>query len=98
MKKEGYTIRCSGHNYITLEHGGEFVFCLDNDIMKAEAMIYEVERRTGMRFQEIPIKGSREDFRGLAFSNGGWRRDFWEEFPSKREIEDYVNPGRVVAR
>lgn len=29
-KKDEWTIRCSGHNYITLEWNEKFVFCLDN--------------------------------------------------------------------
>lgn len=32
MEEKGYTIRCGGHNYITLEWNGKFIFCLDNDM------------------------------------------------------------------
>lgn len=90
MKKEGFTIRCSCHTHITLEYDGKFVFCLDNDLMKAEEMIYKIEKRTGMNFQDIPIIGNKEDFSGLLFFNGGWKRDFWKEFPDKKEIESYM--------
>ena len=87
---EGYTIRCSGHNYITLEWNGKFIFCLDNDMHYAEEIIYNIEKRTGMNFQDIPIKGRKDDFRGLRFFNGGWKRDFWKDFPSKKEIDGYM--------
>ena len=91
MKREGFTIRCSCHTYITLEYDGKFVFCLDNDMMYAEEMIYEIEKRTRMNFQDIPVVGMKEDdFRGLRFFNGGWKRDFWKEFPDKKEVEGYV--------
>lgn len=90
MKNEGFTIRCSGHHYITLEWNEKFIFCLDNSLLYAEEMIYEVEKRTRMNFEDIPIKGNKEDFQGLAFLNGGWKRDFWGDFPDKKEIESYM--------
>lgn len=86
----GYTIRCNGHEYITLEYGGKFIFCLDNDFYRVEEMIYLIEKRTGMNFKDIPIKGSKDDFNGLLFYNGGWKRDFWNDFPSSREINGYI--------
>ena len=85
-----YTIRCSGHNYITLEWKEQFLFCLDNDMMYAEEMIAKIEQRTQMNFSDITIKGSKEDFQGLRFFNGGWKRKFWEEFPTKSEINGYL--------
>lgn len=90
MKREPYTIRCDAHTYITLKYDGKFIFCLDNDRMKAEEMIYEIEKRTKMNFQDIPIDGRKADFKGLVFSNGGWKRDFWNEFPNKEEIAAYM--------
>lgn len=87
---EGYSIRCGGYNYITLEHDDKFLICLDNDIMKAEEMIHYIQKRTGMKFQDIPIKGSKEDFTGLVFFNGGWKRDFWNEFPDDKELDAYM--------
>ena len=89
-KKDEWTIRCSGHNYITLEWNEKFIFCLDNDMMYAEEMIYKIEKRTGVDFRNIKIKGQKEDFTGLRFFNGGWKRDFWGNFPSKDEIEAYI--------
>ena len=86
-----YTIRCGCHTYITLEYNGKFVMCLDNDGMYAEEMIFRIEKRTGMKFQDIPIKGSKDDFSGLVFFRGGWKRDFWNEFPSEGEIKSYMN-------
>lgn len=85
-----FTIRCGGHNYITLEWDGKFIFCLDNDFMYAEEMIYKIEKRTQMNFQDIKIKGNKEDFRGLRFFSGGWKRDFWGNFPSKNELDGYM--------
>lgn len=87
---DGYTIRCGGHNYITLEWNGKFIFCLDNCMHYAEEMIHDIEKRTGMNFQDIPIKGRKDDFQGLRFFNGGWKRDFWGDFPNKKEIERYL--------
>ncbi len=98
MKKTGYTIRCSYKNYITLEWEGKFVFCLNNDLYYAEEIIYKIEERTGMDFQDIPIKGSREDFQGLVFFNGGWKRDFWKEFPDKREVKSYMNLKKGIVK
>lgn len=90
MKKNKFTIRCTGHTYITLEWDGKFVLCLDNDMMYAEEMIHRIEKRTGMNFQDIPIKGCKDEFRGLRFFNGGWKRDFWGDFPDKKEVEIYM--------
>ncbi len=59
-KKDEWTIRCSGHNYITLEWNEKFVFCLDNDMMYAEEMIYKIEKRTGVDFRNIKIKGQKD--------------------------------------
>ena len=97
MKNEGYSIRCTSRTYITLEWAGEFIFCLDNDTMYAEEMIYKIETRVGMNFQDIPIKGCKDDFSGLRFFNGGWQRDFWGQFPDKAEVESYVKMKRGQA-
>ena len=75
---------------VQLEWNEKFVFCLDNDMMYAEEMIYKIEKRTGVDFRNIKIKGQKEDFTGLRFFNGGWKRDFWGNFPSKDEIEAYI--------
>lgn len=90
MKSEKFTIRCGSHTYITIEYEGKFVYCLDNDIMYAEEMIYRIEKRTGINFRDIPIIGSEDDFAGLRFFNGGWKRDFWDKFPTKEEIGTYM--------
>lgn len=89
-KEQGYTINCSGHTYITLEYDEKFIFCLDNDMMYAEEMIYEIEKRTQKDFKDIAIKGRKDDFSGLRFFNGGWKRNFWENFPSEKEITGYI--------
>ena len=97
--KCGYTMKCGGHNYVTLEHEGRFIFSLDNDSMYAEEIIYQIEKRTRQRFADIPIKGTKEDFQGLRFFKGGWKRDFWGEFPSDGEIASYMKlkKGQVTA-
>lgn len=95
---KGYTIRCGGHNYITLEWNGDFIFCLDNDLEYAEEMIFKIEKRTGMKFQDIPIKGSKEDFNGLRFFKGGWKRDFWKEFPDAEETKSFMRLKRGVVK
>lgn len=87
----GFAIRCGGHNYVTLEWDGKFIFCLDNDMMYAEQIIREIEKRTRMKFRDIPIIGKKEDFQGLRFFNGGWKRNFWDQFPDDKEINSYIN-------
>lgn len=32
FKIEGWSMECSGHNYITLYYDGRFVYCFDNDL------------------------------------------------------------------
>lgn len=98
MKKDGFIIKCSGHTYIILEWNGKFIFCLDNDVTNAEEMIYKIEERTKMNFRDIPIKGTKDNFQGLRFFNGGWRRDFWGEFPNKKEVAGYMKlkKGQIV--
>lgn len=95
-KEQGFTINCGGHNYITLEWNEKFIFCLDNDIMYAEEMIYNIEKRTGLKFRDIKIKGKKEDFSGLRFFNGGWKRDFWGNFPEEKEITGYIKMKRGI--
>ena len=36
------------------------------------------EKRTKTPIKDIPIKGSKEDFKGIRFRVGGWRVDFFE--------------------
>ena len=72
--KDNYTIRCTCHTYVTLEWNGNFIFCLDNDMMYMETIIEKVEKRTGMKFSEIPVEGNDQDFDGLRFLNGGFKK------------------------
>ena len=83
MKDIGYTIECSSHNYITLKFEGKFVRCFDNDLYSqnekqdcyyAENIIRQIERRTHLKISEIPIIGSIEDFDGLRFLYGGFKK------------------------
>lgn len=94
MTNNQYTIRCTSHTYITLEFNGNFIFCLDNDLMYAEEMISRIEKRAQMNFRDIPIKGNNEDFQGLRFFTGGWKRDFWEDFPDRGEVDCYMKMKR----
>lgn len=87
---KGYTIQCDSHTYVTLKWNDDFVFCLDNDSIYAEEIIRKIEKRTLMKFREIPVVGSKERFSGLRFFNGGWKRDFWGEFPSEKEIDGFA--------
>lgn len=86
-----YTIECNNHNFVTLKWNERFIFCFDNYLMYAEEIIYEIEKRARINFREIPIKGVKEDFQGLRFFNGGWKRDFWSAFPSKKEIKSFMS-------
>lgn len=90
MENKGYTIKCTGHTYVTLEWNDKFIFCLDGDIMDAEEIIFRIEKRTRMKFRDIPIKGEKDDFTGLRFFMGGWKRDIWNDFPDEKEIESYI--------
>lgn len=76
VNSDGWTIRCGSHTYITLEYEGKFVFCLDNDGMYMEEIIERIEKRTRKKFADIPIKGSKSDFDGLRFLNGGFKQNW----------------------
>ena len=80
---EGWSMKCSSHNYITLYYNGKFVRCFDNDLYNedplkdeyyAEHIIKAIEKRTGMKITNIPIVGTAEDFDGLRFLNGGFKK------------------------
>lgn len=71
---DGYTIRCTCHTYITLEWNGQFIACYDNDSEYMEHIVEAIEKRTGMRFNEITLRGcDRRDFNGLRYLNGGFK-------------------------
>lgn len=70
---KGWSIECSGHNYITLYYDGRFVHCYDNDLhfensskdeYYTEHIIASIEKRTKMKITDIPIIGCVEDFDG----------------------------------
>lgn len=71
---DNYTIRCTCHTYVTLEWNDKFIFCLDNDMHYMEEIIERIEKRTGMKFREIPVKGNDRDFDGLRFLLGGFKK------------------------
>lgn len=75
-KKEIYTIKCTGHTYITLEWGNKFVACYDNDSQYMEEIIELIEKRTRMKFAEIERKGNVQDFDGLRFLYGGFKQGY----------------------
>lgn len=68
-----WSMRCGSHTYITLYWNDKFIFCLDNDMYYMENIIEAIEKRTQMKFNEIPIIGSKEDFNGLRFLAGGFK-------------------------
>ena len=68
-----WSMRCGSHTYITLYWNDKFIFCLDNDMHYMENIIETIEKRTQMKFEEIPIIGSKEDFNGLRFLAGGFK-------------------------
>ena len=70
----GYTIRCGSHTYVTLEYDDKLVFCYDNDMTYMEEIIAKIEKRTGMKFEDIPRKGYVRDFDGLRFLIGGFKK------------------------
>ena len=83
MKIQGYSMKCSGHNYITLCYDGKFVHCYDNaqhddnpnkDEYYTEHNIASIEKRTRMKITDIPIIGHVEDFDGMLFLYGGFKK------------------------
>lgn len=72
--KEKYTIRCTSHTYITLEWDNKFIACYDNDRQYMEEIVNLIEKRTRMKFADIDRKGSIEDFDGLRFLHGGFKK------------------------
>lgn len=80
---KGWSMRCGSHNYISLYYDGNFVRCYDNDLYRenphedeyyTEHIIAAIEKRTGMKIKDIPIIGRIEDFDGLRFLNGGFKK------------------------
>ena len=80
---EGWSMECSGHNYITLYYDGRFVHCFDNNLhienspkdeYYTEHIIATIERRTKMKITDIPIIGHVEDFDGMRFLHGGFKK------------------------
>jgi len=76
---KGYTLKCSHHNYVSLFYDGKFIHCYDNSCGEdkyMENVIENIEKRTRMKFDEIPIIGCVDDFNGLRFLNGGFKKDW----------------------
>ena len=75
----GWSMKCDCHNYITLFYDGKNVRCFDNDNSAnneyyAENIIAAIEKRTRMKITEIPVIGNIEDFDGLRFLKGGFKK------------------------
>ena len=73
MEKEKWTISCSAHTYVVLEYNEQVVYTYDNDCECMEQIIKSIERRTGMKIQDIPRKSSVSSFDGLRFLYGGFK-------------------------
>lgn len=71
---EGYSIKCTGHTYITLEWNDQFIKCYDNDMTYMEDIIEAIEKRTRMKFTDIPRKSDIQSFDGLRFLHGGFKK------------------------
>lgn len=80
---KGWSMKCSHHNYITLFYDGQFVHCFDNNLRfddprkdeyYTEHIIATIEKRTKKKITDIPIIGCVEDFDGLRFLNGGFKK------------------------
>lgn len=80
---KGWSMECSNHTYISLFYNDKFVHCYDNDHHSyepkndgyyAENIIENIEKRTGMKITDIPIKGTVEDFDGMRFKSGGYKK------------------------
>ena len=68
-----FSMRASSHTYVTLYYGKTFLFCCDNDFTKAEDIIEKIEKRTGMKIADIPIRGDVSDFDGFFWKyKAGW--------------------------
>lgn len=72
--KNNWTMKCTCHIYVSLYWKDAHVLTMDNDGHFMEEIIERFEKRTGLRFKEIPIQGSRQDFDGLRCQNGGFKR------------------------
>ncbi len=73
-----YSLKCDGHNYVTLSWDGRFIFCLDNDMLRMEDIIAAVEKRTKMRFQDIQRENSDDQaWDGLRFNSGFKKAAEW---------------------
>lgn len=80
---KGWSMECSSHTYLTLFYDDKFVHCYDNDRHHddprkdeyyTEHIIDSIEKRTRMKVTDIPIRGSIEDFDGMRFLNGGFKK------------------------
>lgn len=83
VKIEGWSMKCFGHNYIELYYDGNFIHCYDNDLhiensskdeYYTEHIIASIEKRTKMKITDIPIIGCVEDFDGMRFLHGGFKK------------------------
>lgn len=83
IKIKGWSMDCSCHNYITLYYDGKFVHCFDNalhfdnpakDEYYTENIIVAIEKRTKLKITDISIIGQIEDFDGMRFLHGGFKK------------------------
>lgn len=81
--KQRWSMKCDSHTYITLFYDDKFIRCYDNDYFNEneknnnyymEYVIEKIEKRTGLKITDINIIGDVEDFDGLRFLNGGFKK------------------------
>lgn len=72
-QRKGYWMECKHHLYIALYYDDKFLQCFDNqngDDYYMENIIRKIEKRTKMKFEDIPIAGKISDFDGLRYTSG----------------------------
>ena len=75
---------------LILKHNEMDLLCLSNYDMCAERMILIVEDISGMNFLDIPVIGNKKNFQLLRFFSGDIKRDFWNDFPKRAELDVYT--------
>lgn len=75
--RDNYSLRCSGHTYVTLSWNGKFIYCWDNDMYKMEDIVKAVEKRTQMPFGGIKKENPIYEWDGLRSRTGFKKAKDW---------------------